>query len=38
MKLKKEWTMPAVTVKNIPDELYKKLKDSAANHRRSINS
>ncbi len=30
--------MPAVTVKNIPDKLYKKLKDSAANHRRSINS
>jgi plasmid stability protein len=30
--------MPAITVKNIPDKLYKKLKKNAALHRRSINS
>ena len=30
--------MPTLTVKNIPDELYERLKRSAAEHRRSINS
>jgi plasmid stability protein len=30
--------MPAITIKNIPDELYQRLKRSAAAHRRSINS
>ena len=30
--------MPAITVKNIPDPLYKKLKRSAAENRRSMNS
>lgn len=30
--------MPALTVKNIPDELYCQLKASAQAHRRSINS
>jgi plasmid stability protein len=30
--------MPAITVKNIPDTLYIQLKQSAALHRRSINS
>ena len=29
--------MPAITIKNIPDELYQRLKQSAAAHRRSIN-
>jgi plasmid stability protein len=27
-----------ITVKNIPDELYEQLKQSAAHHRRSVNS
>ena len=27
-----------LTLKNIPDALYKRLKDSAAQHRRSLNS
>ncbi|MEN8174442.1 MAG: Arc family DNA-binding protein [Pseudomonadota bacterium] len=30
--------MPALTVKNIPDELYEHLKTSARVHHRSINS
>ncbi len=30
--------MPALTVKNIPDELFEQLKTSAQIHRRSINS
>lgn len=30
--------MPALTVKNIPDELYHQLKASAQAHRRSLNS
>ena len=30
--------MPTLTVKNIPQELYERLKQSAAEHRRSINS
>ena len=30
--------MPAITVKNIPDDLYERLKESAQAHRRSINS
>ena len=30
--------MPALTIKNIPDELYNDLKLSAAQHHRSINS
>ena len=30
--------MATLTVKNIPDELYERIKQSAAEHRRSINS
>ena len=30
--------MPAVTVKNIPDDLYQKLKQAAEMHHRSVNS
>ena len=30
--------MPALTIKNIPEELYNALKDTAENHHRSINS
>ena len=30
--------MPALTVKNIPETLYSKLKEAASAHRRSINS
>ena len=30
--------MPTITLKGIPDELYSKLKESAASHRRSINN
>jgi len=30
--------MPALTVKNIPDDLYTRLKESAQVHRRSLNS
>lgn len=30
--------MPAITVKNIPDELYNQLKFAAKQHRRSVNS
>ena len=30
--------MPAITVKNIPQDLYECLKQSAEAHRRSINS
>jgi len=30
--------MPTITLKNIPGELYQRLKESAADHRRSINS
>ena len=30
--------MAAITVKNIPDELYKQLKRAAEHHRRSVNS
>jgi plasmid stability protein len=30
--------MPAFTIKNIPEELYGKLKDSALKNHRSINS
>ncbi|MBW2039945.1 MAG: Arc family DNA-binding protein [Deltaproteobacteria bacterium] len=30
--------MPTITIKNIPDELYERLKQSAAENRRSINS
>ncbi|MBI4332068.1 MAG: Arc family DNA-binding protein [Chloroflexi bacterium] len=30
--------MPATTVKNIPNDLYERLKQSAAENRRSINS
>ncbi len=30
--------MPTITLKNIPDELYARLKESAADHRRSLNS
>ena len=30
--------MPTITVKNIPDKLYERLKQSAESNRRSINS
>lgn len=30
--------MATLTIKNVPDELYKQLEHSARNHRRSINS
>ena len=30
--------MPALTIKNIPDDLYTQLKASARIHRRSLNS
>ncbi len=30
--------MPAITIKNIPDDLYNQLKLAAEQHRRSINS
>ena len=30
--------MPALTIKNIPDELYAKLKKAAETHHRSLNS
>ncbi len=30
--------MPAFTLKNIPDELYIRLKETAKAHRRSLNS
>ncbi len=30
--------MPALTIKNIPDDLYKELKVIAEHHHRSINS
>ena len=30
--------MPALTLKNIPDDLYRRLKASAQIHRRSLNS
>jgi len=30
--------MPALTIKNIPDDLYKELKHVAKQHHRSINS
>lgn len=30
--------MPAITIKNIPDTLYEKLKEAANAHHRSINS
>ena len=30
--------MPSITIKNIPDDLYKRLKTTASVHHRSINS
>jgi len=30
--------MPALTIKNIPDDLYDELKNTAKQHHRSINS
>ncbi len=30
--------MPALTVKNIPDDLYTQLKEAAQAHRRSLNN
>ena len=30
--------MPNITIKNIPEDLYERLKESARAHRRSINS
>ena len=34
----KEVAMPNLTIKGIPEELYKKLKKRAGRHRRSLNS
>jgi plasmid stability protein len=34
----KELSMPALTIKNIPESLYQQLKNAAELHRRSINS
>jgi plasmid stability protein len=30
--------MPALTIKNIPDEVYRRLKENARQNRRSLNS
>ena len=30
--------MPAITIKGLPDEVYRKLKSAAERHRRSLNS
>jgi len=30
--------MPSLTVKNIPDDVYQRLKENASRHRRSLNS
>jgi plasmid stability protein len=30
--------MPALTIKGVPDDVYRRLKMSAARHRRSLNS
>jgi plasmid stability protein len=30
--------MPALTIKGVPDEVYRRLKARAAHHRRSLNS
>ncbi|VAX02847.1 hypothetical protein MNBD_GAMMA19-1382 [hydrothermal vent metagenome] len=30
--------MPAMTIKNIPDDLYSRLKEAAQTHHRSMNS
>lgn len=30
--------MPSLTIKNVPEELYRKLKETARDHRRSMNS
>jgi plasmid stability protein len=30
--------MPTLTIKGMPDDLYRRLKDRAARHRRSLNS
>lgn len=30
--------MPSLTIKNVPKELYEKLKETARHHRRSMNS
>ncbi len=30
--------MPALTIKNVPQDLYERLKENAARHRRSVNS
>jgi antitoxin FitA len=35
---KRDLIMPALTIKNIPDDLYEQLKLKAELHRRSINS
>jgi antitoxin FitA len=29
--------MPSLTIKNVPDEVYRRLKESARLHRRSLN-
>lgn len=30
--------MPALTIKNVPDEVYRRLKETARQNRRSLNS
>jgi plasmid stability protein len=34
----REVPMPALTIKGVPDEVYRRLKTNAARHRRSLNS
>ena len=36
--LRNETIMPSITIKNIPDPLYQKIRESSQQHRRSINA
>ena len=36
--MRQEYAMPALTLKNIPEELYNSLKEAATRHHRSLNS
>jgi len=38
MVAKGGFNMPSLTIKNVPPKLYQRLKESARDHRRSINS
>jgi len=38
LNLLETFTVPALTIKNIPDDLYNELKHTAEQHHRSINS